>query len=258
MEEFFARPITNDYPVIMIDGVSVGEMMVVAAMGIASDGRKQVLGLVEGATENHIVVKSLLSDLISRGLTIETPRLFVLDGGKGLSKAVHDTLGGNALIQRCQVHKKRNVLSHLPESEQTNTGLAISRAYMEFDYDKAKLSLELIADNLENRYPKAAASLREGLDETLTVHRLKVPGLLRQTLATTNPLESANSVARSVVRRVTSWKDGEHIIRTLAAGFMEAEKGFRRIKGYRQIPLLTTALYNCLDTYSSNCLAKLA
>jgi putative transposase len=258
MEEFFARPITNDYPVIMIDGVSVGEMMVVAAMGIASDGRKQVLGLVEGATENHIVVKSLLSDLISRGLTIETPRLFVLDGGKGLSKAVHDTLGGNALIQRCQVHKKRNVLSHLPESEQTNTGLAISRAYMEFDYDKAKLSLELIADNLENRYPKAAASLREGLDETLTVHRLKVPGLLRQTLATTNPLESANSVARSVVRRVTSWKDGEHIIRTLAAGFMEAEKGFRRIKGYRQIPLLTTALYNCLDTNSSNCLAKLA
>ena len=258
MEEFFARPITNDYPVIMIDGVSVGEMTVVAAMGIASDGRKQVLGLVEGATENHIVVKSLLSDLISKGLTIETPRLFVLDGGKGLSKAVHDTFGRNVLIQRCQVHKKRNVLSHLPESEQTNTSLAISCAYMEFDYDKAKSSLELIADNLENRYPKAAASLREGLHETLTVHRLKVPGLLRQTLATTNPLESANSVARSVVRRVTSWKDGEHIIRTLAAGFMEAEKGFRRIKGYRQIPLLTTALYNCLDTNSSNCLAKLA
>jgi transposase-like protein len=126
MEEFFARPITNDYPVVMLDGLPVGDMMVIAAMGISTDGHKQMFGLIEGATENHAVVISLLSDLISRGLSIETPRLFVLDGGKGLHKAVRDTFGRNAVIQRCQVHKKCNVLSHLPKSEQTNISLAIS------------------------------------------------------------------------------------------------------------------------------------
>jgi len=258
MKEFFARPITNDYPTIMLDGLPVGDMMVIAAMGITSDGHKQILGLIEGATENHAVINSLLSDLINRGLSIETPRLFVLDGGKGLHKAVRDTFGRHTVIQRCQVHKKRNVLSHLPKSEQTNISLSISRAYMEFDYDKAKSALELIADNLDHRYPKAAESLREGLDETLTVHRLKIPGALRQTLATTNPLESANSVARSSVKRVNRWQDGEHIIRTLAAGFMEAENGFRRIKGYRQIPFLTNALYNSLEANSANSSAKTA
>jgi transposase-like protein len=156
------------------------------------------------------------------------------------------------------VHKKRNVLSHLPKSEQTNIGLSISHAYMEFDYDKAKSALELIADNLDYRYPKAAESLCEGLDETLTVHRLKIPGALRQTLETTNPIESANSVARSSVKRVKFWRDGEHIIRTLAAAFMEAEKGFRRIKGYRQIPFLTNALYDLLHANSANSAVKTA
>jgi len=258
MEEFFARPITNDYPVVMLDGLPVGDMMVIAAMGISTDGHKQMLGLIEGATENHTVVSALLSDLITRGLPLDTPRLFVLDGGKGLHKAVRDTFGRNAVIQRCQVHKKRNVLSHLPKSEQTNISLAISRAYMEFDYDKAKSALELIADNLDHRYPKAAESLREGLEETLTVHRFKIPGALRQTLATTNPLESANSVARATVKRVKRWQDGEHIIRTLAAGFMEAEKGFRRIKGYRQIPFLTSALSTLLDVNQANPSAKTA
>ena len=194
----------------------------------------------------------MLSDLIGRGLSTQIPHLFVLDGGKGLHKAVHNRFGKNGIIQRCQVHKKRNVISHLPKSEQTNIGFSISRAYMEFDYDKAKAALELIADNLDHRYPKAAASLREGLDETLTVHRLKIPGTLRQTIATTNPLESANSVARSIVKRVKNWQNGEHIIRTLAAGFLEAEKGFKRIKGYRQISLLTIALYSTLEGESIN------
>jgi transposase-like protein len=129
---------------------------------------------------------------------------------------------------------------------------------MEFDYDKAKSALELIADNLDHRYPKAAESLREGLEETLTVHRFKIPGALRQTLETTNPLESANLVARATVKRVKRWQDGEHIIRTLAAGFMEAEKGFRRIKGYRQIPFLTNALYDLLNANSANSAVKTA
>ena len=186
--EFLGRRLEDDYPVIMIDGMNIGEMTVLAAMGIKNDGTKQMLGVIEGGSENHLVVNTLLTDLIGRGLAADIPRLFVLDGGKALHKAVMDTFGKYAAIQRCQVHKKHNVLSHLPKSEQANVGLAISQAYLEFDYDKAKKELLLIADNLEYRYPTAANSLLEGLDEILTVHRLKLPALLRQTLCTTNPM----------------------------------------------------------------------
>ena len=248
MEEFFNRQIDGDYPIMMLDGMSVGKMTVIAAMGIGCDGRKRMLGLSAGGTENQTAVKELLTDLLDRGLAPGRPRLFVLDGGKALHKAVTDTFGKYAIIQRCQVHKKRNVKEQLPESEQTNVGLALSRAYLEHDYDKAHRALEHIADGLENRYPKAAASLREGLEETLTVHRLKVPGLLRQTLSNTNAMESANSVAASVLKRVKHWKDGEQILRYAAAGFIEAEKSFRRVKGYRQIPLLLEALDRELET----------
>lgn len=242
MDEFFDRRLDDTFPVIMVDGMERGGLTIIAAIGIADDGRKQVLGLVEGGTENSDAVKRLFSDLIERGLHTDVPRLYVLDGAKALSKAVRDTFGGVAQIQRCQVHKKRNVMSHLPQSEQANIGLAISRAYLEFDYDKALRQLKAIADNLEGRYPDAAASMREGLEETLTVHRLKVPGLLRKTLANTNAMESANSVAASVVRRISKWRDGEMVLRHMAAGFLEAERGFKRVQGYRQIPFLLAAL----------------
>lgn len=244
--EFLGRCLDDDYPVIMMDGMNIGDMTVLAAMGIRNDGTKQMLGVIEGGSENHLVANALLADLIGRGLAADTPRLFVLDGGKALHKAVTDTFGKYAAIQRCQVHKKRNVLSHLPKSEQTNVGLAISRAYLEFDYDKAKKELLLITDNLEYRYPTAANSLLEGLEETLTVHRLELPALLRQTLCTTNPIESANSVCMGIVRRIKNWKNGEMILRNIAAGFLEAEKSFRRIKGYRQIPILCSSLSSFL------------
>jgi putative transposase len=244
--EFLGRKLEDDYPVIMIDGMNIGQMTVLAAMGIKHDGTKQMLGVIEGGSENHLVANALLADLAGRGLAADTPRLFVLDGGKALHKAVTDAFGKYAAIQRCQVHKKRNVLSHLPKSEQTNVGLAISRAYLEFDYENAKKELSLIATNLEHRYPKAASSLLEGLEETLTVHQLEVPALLRQTLCTTNPMESANSVCMGIVRRIKNWKNGEMILRNIAAGFMEAEKSFRRIKGYRQIPILTSSLFSFL------------
>lgn len=242
MDAFFSRALDGDYVAIMIDGMSVSDISIIAAMGIKADGHKQVLGLISGATENSIVVKQLLADLIERGLSPDTPRLFVLDGAKALHKAVSDTFGNMAVIQRCQVHKKRNVLSYLPQSEQANVSLAISKAYLEFDYAKAKKLLLLLADNLENRYPDAAASLREGLEETLTVHRLKVPGILRKTLANTNAMESANSVAAAHVRRIANWKDGEMILRHFAAAFLEAEASFRRVSGYREIPFLVAAL----------------
>jgi len=242
MDEFFNRDISGSYPVIMIDGLALGGMTVIAAMGINSEGNKRILGLVEGATENSAVVKMLLEDLIRRGLDINEKRLYVLDGAKALKKAVKDTFGDKAVFQRCQVHKKRNVLEQLPKSEQANISIALTNAYKEFEYNNAKALLEQIAKNLEYRYPKAADSLREGLEETLTVHRLKVPGLLRQTISSTNALESANAACMGVIRRVSSFKSGAGVLRHAAAGFMEAEKGFHRIKGYRQLPLLMNIL----------------
>lgn len=250
VKEFLTRPLDDDYPAVMMDGMVIGGMTVLAAMGIRKDGTKQVLGVVEGGSENHQVVISLLDDLIDRGLSTAIPRLFVLDGGKALHKAVADKFGRLAAIQRCQVHKKRNVLSHLPKSEQTKVSLALSSAYLEFEYETARKALCQIADSLEIRYPKASASLREGLEETLTVHRLGIPGLLRQTLASTNAMESANSVCMGFARRIKNWQDGGMILRNITAGFMEAEKSFRRVKGYKHIPILTAALSSLLASDS--------
>ncbi|HZJ82925.1 MAG TPA: IS256 family transposase [Clostridia bacterium] len=244
MQEFFTRRLDQDYPTIMIDGMELGGMTIIAAMGIDSDGKKLILGIAEGGSENNIVVKGLLEDLISRGLDASRPRLYVLDGGKALYKAVTDTFGKKALIQRCQVHKKRNVLSYLPKSEQANISVAMTMAYREFEYEEAKGKLMGIAGNLEHRYPKAASSLMEGLEETLTVHRLKVPGLLRETLCSTNPMESANSACRGIIRRVSNFKDGEMALRHAAAGFITAEHGFNRIRGYKQLDVLMAMLAN--------------
>jgi putative transposase len=244
MQEFFTRKLGQDYPVMMIDGLELGKMTILAAMGIDSEGKKHILGIAEGGSENSIVVKGLLEDLISRGLNPDRPRLYVLDGGKALHKAVLDAFGRNAIIQRCQVHKKRNVLSYLPESAQANVSIALTMAYREFDYETAKSKLLGVASDLEYKYPKAAASLMEGLEETLTVHRLKVPGVLRETLCSTNPMESANSTCRGIIRRVSNFRDGEMALRYAAAGFIEAERSFRRIKGYRQLPMLSAMLAN--------------
>lgn len=242
MDEFFKRRIEGSFPAMMIDGLELGKMTIIAAMGIDSEGRKRILGLAEGGSENSEVVKALLADMVERGLDASEPRLYILDGGKALHKAVKDTFGKKAVIQRCQVHKKRNVLAHLPESEQTRVSIALTMAYREFDYTKAKSALELLLKDLAYRYPKAADSLREGLEETLTVHRLKLPGLLRQTLSSTNAMESANSGCMGILRRVCNFKNGAMTLRYAAAGFLEAERGFRRIKGYKQIPILQNAL----------------
>ena len=168
--------------------------------------------------------------------------MFVLDGAKALNKAVKDTFGDYATIQRCQVHKKRNVLSHLPQSEQANVARKMSLAYNEFAFKSADAQLRTLAHRLEKRYPKATSSLLEDLDETLAVYRLKVPGLLRETLCSTNPIESANASCVGVLRRVSHFQNGRMTLRHAAAGFWEAEKGFRRIRGFRELPELLTAL----------------
>ena len=242
MTEFFGRKLEGSYPVIWIDGTELGKMTIVAAMGLRTDGEKQMLGFIEGGSENAEVVKSLLSDLLERGLDHQEKRLFIVDGSKALAKAVKDTFGDRAMVQRCQVHKKRNVLAHIPESEKAEVSRQMSAAYQEFDFKEALRKLERLHMRLEAKYPAAAASLREGMEETLTVHRLGIPGLLRQTLSNTNALESANSVCAGILRRVTHFKNGETALRQAAAGFLEAERSFRRIKGYKQMPVLTNAL----------------
>jgi transposase-like protein len=242
MDEFFDRSLKGSYPAMLIDSIRVGGLNVVAAMGIDNSGHKQILGIKIGETEDSEVVKALFADLINRGLDVNEPRLYVIDGAKALLKAIKDTFGTNALIQRCQVHKKRNVLSYLPETERDNISIAMTNAYNEPDYEEAKAALMRIHRNLKHRCPEAANSLMEGMEETLTVHKLKVPRILRQTLSSTNALESANSVCKSVVKRVNRFQSGNDVLRHAAAGFMEAERGFRRIKGYKQIPILQSAL----------------
>jgi putative transposase len=226
----------------MIDGVEyAGETMVVA-MGITEDGTKRILGLRQGATENAVVCTELLENLRERGLDTTQPTLLVLDGSKALHSAARRIWGQNAVIQRCQIHKKRNVKAHVPEKHLPELDQRLGAAYKESDYEAAKQSLEGTAKWLSRINPDAAASLREGLEETLTVVRLGVSATLRRTLATTNPIESALSVTRRVTGRVTRWRDGDMRKRWCAAGLLRAEAKFRRVKGRRAMPTFLKAL----------------
>jgi putative transposase len=230
------------FPVIYIDGVEYAGETMVCALGVTEKGQKQVLGLRQGATENAAVCAALLEELRERGLATEQPTLFVLDGAKALRSAVRRVWGRYAVIQRCQVHKKRNVKAHLPQKHWPELSRQLSLAYQADDYDQAVNTLQTTARWLDRLSPDAAASLREGMDETLTVVRLNLPRLLRRTLATTNPIESAFSVAQNVTRRVKRWREGDMRHRWCTAGLLRAESKFRRVKGHRQIPHLLTAL----------------
>jgi putative transposase len=229
-------------PVIYMDGVTyAGEVMTVA-LGVLENGTKRVLGFRQGATENAAVCTALLEDLQGRGLDTSQPTLLVLDGSKALHAAVKRVWGRHALIQRCQVHKKRNVRDHLPEKHWDELSRQLGAAYSETDYDEALKRLKTTACWLERLNPDAAASLREGMEETLTVVRLGVPELLRRTLSTTNPIESAFSVAENVTRRVKCWREGNMRQRWCVAGLLRAESKFHRLKGYRHMPQLLRAL----------------
>ena len=229
-------------PVIYLDGVQyAGETMTVA-LGVLENGVKRVLGVRQGATENAAVCTALLEDLQQRGLDTSQPTLLVLDGAKALHAAVKRIWGRNALIQRCQVHKKRNVREHLAEKHWDELSRQLHAAYNETDYDEALRRLKTTARWLDRLNPDAGASLREGMEETLTVIRLGVPELLRRTLATTNPIESAFSVAQNVTRRVKRWREGDMRQRWCVAGLMRAENKFHRVKGYRHMSHLLKAL----------------
>jgi putative transposase len=230
------------FPVIYIDGTPYAGESMIAALGITEDGQKRLLGVRQGATENAAVCTALLEDLCGRGLDTSSPTLLVLDGAKALHAAVKRVWGRNALIQRCQVHKKRNVQQHLPQKHWAELSRQLNAAYHETDYNQALKGLKTTARWLQRLNPDAAASLREGMDETLTVVRLGVPELLRRTLATTNPIESAFSVAENVTRRVKRWRDGDMRKRWCTAGLLRAESKFRRVKGHRHMPQLLKAL----------------
>jgi transposase-like protein len=243
VEEFLSRPLGElDIPIVMIDGTWLGDHLLLVALGIDATGHKHVLGVREGSTENEGVCRSLLSDLVERGLVLERARLFVIDGGKGVRKAIRGVFGVWALIQRCQVHKLRNVLEHLPERQQGWVRTAMRRAWASEDEATARRRLNALARQLEARWPSAAASLREGLEETLTLLALGASGALWRTLRSTNPIENLQSLFKRVARRVTRWRDGAMTLRWAVTGLMDAAKRFRRVRGHRDLPQLLAAL----------------
>jgi transposase-like protein len=226
---------------LLLDGVHVSEHCLIVALGLGADGEKHALGLWEGSTENAAVCQSLLSNLQSRGLRTDRSLLVILDGSKALRKAVRDTFGDVALVQRCQIHKLRNILDHLPERQRPWVKAIVQRAYRS-DVPTAKRLLQDLARRLDAAHPSAADSVREGLDETLTVLTLGLSDRLRRSLATTNAAESLLSRTRHVKRNVKRWRGGRMVLRWVAAGVLEAVKGFRRVKGHKDMPTLVAAL----------------
>ena len=230
-----------DLVALLIDGVHIGEHCIVVALGIDHTGVKHALGLWDGSTENAAVCQSLLADLQSRGLRTDRSLLVILDGSKALHKAVTQTWGSAALIHRCHVHKLRNILEHLPEGQRPWVRAIVARAY-KAEVATARRLLQDLARRLEDRYPGAAASVREGLEDTLTILTLGLSDRLRQSLATTNAIESLISRTRHVKRNVKRWRGGHMVLRWTAAAILEAVKGFRRLKGHKDMPKLVAAL----------------
>jgi transposase-like protein len=243
LAELLARDISKlALAALIVDAIHIGGHAVLCALGIDEAGDKHVLGVYEGATENATTCTALLSDLVSRGLRFDRTMLFVIDGSKALVKAIRNVFGQRALIQRCQVHKRRNVEEHLPDSMSRTVGRTMSSAYRSSDPDRAKRILEQLARQLEKDYPAAAASLREGLDETLTVLRFDLGHWLTRTLATTNPIEFINGRIRKTTHNVDRWQSGEMILRWVAVALVEASRTFRKLRGYKDMPKFVAAL----------------
>lgn len=235
---------------LLIDATPFAGQQMVVALGISPDGKKTILGIRQGATENATVVGELLGDLMNRGLDFSEPRLYVLDGGKALHTAVKKYAGESAPIQRCQVHKRRNVLDHLTDEQKPSVAKKLNAAYALEDHAAAKLALTQLHRELMDLNPSAARSLEEGLEETLTVHRLHMPPQLRKSLASTNVIESAFAIVERVCSNVKRWHGGDQRERWVGSGLLVAEKQFRRIQGYKQIPVLLRELETLVSSKS--------
>jgi putative transposase len=241
--DLMSRPLDDlCLAVVMLDGIELKGRCCVVALGIDSDGVKHPLGLWDGSTENATVATTLLANLIERGLDVEQGVLVVIDGAKALRKAVRDVFGTDTPVQRCVRHKERNVLDHLPEHARDSVRRRLRAAWALDDHDSALDRLGALADELARTDPGAAASLREGLEETLTGTRLGVRGNLKRTLASTNPCESMIETVRRISRNVKRWRNGDMCLRWTAAGMLEAETQFRRIIGHGDLAKLALAV----------------
>jgi putative transposase len=232
---------------LLVDGIRVAEHCCVVALGITIDGTKIPLALAEGATENATVVTDLLVGLRERGLEVTRPILVVIDGAKALRRAVTDVFD-HPLIQRCQLHKLRNVTDRLPDALASTAAKKMRQAYRLADPLLAEAELETLARSLDRSHPGAAASLREGLTETLTILRLGVPPTLARTLRSTNTIESMIEICRDHAANVKRWQDGQMVLRWIAAGMNEARKQFRRVNGHLHLPALRAALDQTIAT----------
>ncbi len=244
LEKLCSRPVSSDLVALVIDGKHLRQDCAVVALGVDVAGAKQVLGIWHGASENSTVVKALLEDLVERGLDTQRSILVVLDGAKALRKAVGDLFGPRALVQRCRVHKRRNVLDHLSGEKQRQAAWRLKAAWAETDPEKAEAELRKIVRWLQPISPGAARSLEEGLEETLTVTRLGLHEDLIKTFASTNLIESCFSRTEEFTRRVKRWRSGEMFLRWSGAALLFAEKGFRKVRGYRHLHQLSASLKN--------------
>ena len=244
LAEWMARDLSGlDLLVIQIDGIHMDEdMTLVAADGVDAAGDKHPLGVVEGATENAATVQALIDNLVERGLDPAVPRLFIIDGSKALSKAIRATFGDDAAIQRCQIHKARNIMDRLPKSMHAQVRRALRQAWEMDDAAKAEQLLRNLARRLEKDWKGVSAAILEGLDEMLTVTRLGLPAELRRSLACTNIIENMMGTVRRVCRNVKYWRSPSMALRWAGAAMQEAAKGFRRLKAHKQLPLLKAAL----------------
>lgn len=243
LQKLETRPLEKyNFCALLLDGTCFDRQQIVVALGLTFQGEKLALGLRQGGTENTTVVKQLLEDLQQRGIDFEIPRMYVLDGGKALQAAVRRMAGPCAVIQRCQVHKIRNVVEHLTEEYQSVVRMKLRAAYQMRDYTDAKRALDLLLHQLMHLNPSAARSLEEGMEETLTMQRLRVPSKLRVSLASTNMIESAFSMVETVCRNVKRWYGGDQYLRWIASALLWAESRWNRIHGYRELPILVKEL----------------
>ena len=252
------RPLSDlRLAVIMLDGIELHGYTNIVALGITTEGEKLALGLWEGTTENATVAAALLSDLVDRGVDVEQGLLFVIDGSKALRKSIRQVFGHDVPVQRCTQHKQKNVLDHLPERDRPAVKARLRRAWKDTNYQSALQQLNTLALELDHAHPGAAASLREGMEETLTVTRLGITGKLKLTLQSTNPCESMISTVRVIHRNVKRWTSGDMCLRWTAAGMLEAETRFRKVEGYRGLAGLAVKIEHDLlrnrqpDSYTS-------
>jgi transposase-like protein len=242
MKEFAERRFDDkDILIIYVDGIRFAEHHVISAVGVDSEGFKHVLGIADGATENATVVTELLEDLVSRGINLKRKRLFVIDGSKALRTAIDCVFGDKNLVQRCRKHKLSNVMDHLPE-ELKDQVKSVMRAAWRMDSENGKKRIRQQARQLEKLCPSAASSLLEGLDELFTVNAIGLPKSLTRCLCTTNIIESPHSGVRMRTRRVCNWQDGQMVLRWATSAFLETEKHFQRIGGYKQLWILKSYL----------------